>query len=53
MRKIIENLLYQVIFQIAKIVFSLISVPIVSRTLGPSCVGLRCILTPLLSISLF
>lgn len=40
MRKIIENLLYQVIFQIAKIVIPLISVPIVSRTLGPSGVGL-------------
>ncbi|MGN3392907.1 oligosaccharide flippase family protein [Enterococcus gallinarum] len=40
MRKVIENLFYQVIFQIAKIAIPLISVPIVSRALGPTGVGL-------------
>lgn len=39
MRKTIENLIYQMLFQVAKIIIPLITVPIVSRALGPSGVG--------------
>lgn len=40
MRKTINNLFYQIIFQLAKIAIPVITVPIVSKALGPSGVGL-------------
>ena len=40
MKKTLQNLVYQVIFQFSKIVIPLITVPIVSRALGPNGVGI-------------
>lgn len=40
MKKIIENFFYQTLFQIVKIIVPVLTIPIVSRVLGPSGIGL-------------